>query len=287
MSSHLAPAALHSGGLFVCGRCGADHYPRWREECDGCGRLYTLVRVPLSRRGDPYGSPAYRPQPRFRPPTRTLKEFAEKALPTQRRHWGFDALFLPLETIVTVDGGAGCGKSTLSALMALGLARAGVAVLVLSVEEGLDQTAVERWARCAALMNMSILPEIATIADVSTPEEARAEVDAWRQQHAVGVIVIDSVTELQCSAEFLARLAGEPGVGLILIQHLSTSGKPRGGWETTYKADVRISCKDLVASTTKNRWGPCASFPILEPHAVKATPAGVVLPFERPPLARP
>lgn len=275
--------ALRPGGIFVCGRCGADHYPQWREECDGCGRRFTLVRVPVSRRGDVYGSPEYRPQPRYRPPTRTLREFAEEATPTLRRYWAFEELYFPVETIITVDGGAGGGKSTLSALITLGLARGGVPVLVLSVEEGLDQTAVERWMRCADLMRLRTLPEIATIADVSTPEEARTEIDAWRLRHSAGVVVIDSVTELQCSSEFLARLAGEPGLGLVLIQHLSTSGKPRGGWETTYKADVRISCKDLVATITKNRWGPCGSFPVLEPITADTPLTGVVLPFTHQP----
>lgn len=269
--------SLLSPRLFVCDRCGAD-YLAWQPECDGCRSASSLRRIPPSRRGNQYGSAGYRPAPRRRPPTRSLEELVAKATPVRMVPWGYEALTLPPEARVAADGPPGGGKSTLSAFMALVLAARGVRVLVLSVEEGLAPTAIARWTRCADQVGYARPPANVELADVRDPEEARSELDAWRAR-GPGCVVIDSTSDLRCSDEWLAGVYADDALGIVTVQHVVTSGAPRGGWEIAHKADVRVTCRELTASITKNRWGSCTSFPILEPLRIADPPRGEVVPF--------
>lgn len=270
---------------FSCEKCHVDLGPVWVPECTaGCGRVGTAVPRGLSKGGKPWGSPEYRPAPRRRPPTFTLPELLDRSRAPDRVPWGYDELRLPVTARVALHGLPGQGKSTVACRCTLGLGQAGVDVLVLAVEEGHEQTLVERFERCATPMALPRMPESIRIADVATPEEALEEIDAWRRRAGKRrVIVVDSLSELGASPGWLQDVASDPDTGMIVVEHLTTGNAPRGGWHVAYGVQVRIVCEKMRANVTKNRWGPCTPFDVLAPFAPcrGSGSGGEIVPFTR------
>ncbi len=265
-------------GLFTCTRCGADSGRRLRD-CLACGGRDTLAAIPASRRGQPYGSSGYRPAARKRPATASLPDLLAGFSTPRLYGWGYAALRLPANARVSIDGRPGQGKSTVTSVMALALAHAGLPVLVVSAEEGQVATAMVRWARCCQLVGLPRAPAQLWLADARTPEEASAEVDAFASEYRRGVVVIDSTTEVGGSPAWLAGLLADAALGFVLVQHVTTSGAPRGGWEVAHAVDVRVSCQALVASIEKSRFGECTNFPVLEPEPLAPASPGTVIDF--------
>jgi len=192
-----------------------------------------------------------------------------------RSRWGYTALRLPLTAKVAVEGPPGGGKSTLASRIAVDLAAQGHRVLYLSVEEGQEETCVDRLRRVCGLLDVAP-PAALLVADVQDVHEADEEVRAFRDHGGQGVIVVDSLTELDASAAWWGELLAAPRLGVLLIQHLTTSGQPRGGLAPAYTAQVRLVVADLHAQVVKNRFGPCQDFPVLPPPTQAVHPDGVV-----------
>lgn len=257
--------------------CGAV-WPEPTTYCVHCGGSL-LVPRPVEVRGQ---RPAWAPRQRRGPVS--ARELARRARPAHRVSWGYDALQLPIDTAVTIEGLPGQGKSTCATIIALTLAAQGVAVLYLASEEQrstgpqslyVQDTLTERLARCLAALSMREVPVGLRITDAQTPHEADEDLRGFR-----GVAIIDSLTDLRAQPGWIETLIAREGLGLLLVQHLTTGRQPRGGLEPAYAADVRIAMTDsMEASTVKNRWAPLATWRVDRPTTLARADAGVVVHF--------
>jgi hypothetical protein len=166
---------------------------------------------------------------------------------------------------VLVFGPPGGGKSTFSTTVALSLAATRRPVLYVSAEEGHADTAVERFRRCAGALGLDKLPHGLLLSDARTPEEVTSDVEMWQPERGDALLVLDSATELRAAPAWLDSLLVRPRLGLLVVQHVTTSGLPRGGLEPAFAVDVTLRCADLMAVLTKNRWGPCSRFDVRNP----------------------
>lgn len=234
--------------------------------CSVCA-FAPLVPAPVARMGRPYGPGGVLPRERRRPATTDLATLEARYVRPRLVPYGYDALRLPLTTSVAVEGPPGAGKSTFSTVAAIALAHGGHPVLYLSVEEGCGPTAVDRCRRARELLGVPA-PRQFLVADVATPDEALAEIEAFRTARGEGLVVVDSLTELHAADGFVADLIADDRLGCLLVLHLTTGGVPRGGLEPVYAADVWIHVDRLRAEIRKSRWGAGSTFPVLEPLRV-------------------
>jgi len=267
--------------MWYCVRCHLDYDLNvW--VCSHCG-FYPLTRRPSSRLGASWGEPGLRPTKRRRPKTADLATLEARHVVPRLVRFGFEDLRLPLPTAIAVEGPPGQGKSTLATCIALDLAAQRNRVLYLSSEEGVGPSALHRFKRTRLNMGLEPPPGL-LIADVATPMEAQEELDQFRATNAEGLIVVDSLTDLDPSAGMLQGLVGDDRFGVVLVMHLTTGGVPRGGLEPLYAVDVWLTVRELTATIKKSRWGVGGEFGVLAPARWDQTETGAVveLPREKP-----
>ena len=253
-----------SNHCYVCLVCHAGPFESWSAECPGCHRP-SLVATAKQMQGRTFGEGTYLPQPRRRAAPKALPDFLANHRNSPRKVWGYDALRLPWSAVVALHGFPGSGKSTVGTTAAYKLADDGTPVLYVSAEEGFSDTVAERFRRVIANLGGRVgdrPPKLLTLSDARTVAEVERDVASWGGR-GKGVIVLDSVTELRPAPDWVAGLAVDHG--LLLVTHLTTSGAPRGGWETAYAADVVVEVNAMVATTTKSRWSACTSWRVDEP----------------------
>lgn len=247
--------------------CGAvwlqPHY------CAACGGDF-LVALPESVRNQPTAW-----QPRQRRGLRSAQSVVEQSKRAQRVSWGLDGLSLPLKTSVTLEGPPGGGKSTAATYVALALAAQGIEVVYVAVEEPDGATLTERFQRCRRAVGLPSLPRTLRLSDAISPHEVDEDLEAFQR----GVVVLDSLTELRASDEWLAAQLVRPGLGWVLVQHWTTGKAPRGGLEPAYTVDVRGVVKDFGLRLIKNRWGPCVEIDLREPLSLNPEPDRQVVTF--------
>ncbi len=220
--------------------------------------------------------------PRRRPATISLPDLVSRHRPTRRVIWAYQQLPLPPTARLLLYGPPGGGKSTASTMMALSLASQGFAVLVLAAEEGQGESLVERFTRCADLLELERLPDEVEVADVETLAEADDELGRWRARCGKGVVIVDSVTELRASTDWLRQILSDDQLGAVLVAHQTTSGAPRGGWSAAYTVEVVVRVEGLRAAATKSRWCPLEEWQVLEPvavHRASGRGGGMVVPL--------
>jgi|GEM_PF-3441969 len=260
-----------------CPRCEQEWGAR-AASCPSCG-CRTLQPIPHSRNGIAYGEPGCRPRRRRRPDTTDLASLVQSTKALRRCRWGLEGFTLPPTAKLAVEGPPGGGKSTLASRVAVDLAAQGHRVLNLSVEEGQEEPCIGRLQRACRLVGV---PPASTllVADVRDIHEADQELVAFRAAGSKGVVIVDSLSELDASPTWWSELMVDPWMGVVVVQHLTTAGQPRGGLAPAYACQVRLVVNDLQAQVVKNRFGPCQVFSVLSPLAA-APETGRVVPFPK------
>ena len=269
---------------FICIHpgCHAGPFAHWSPECPRCGSRGSLTLAAPAVNGQPFGSPGYRAMPRRRPASTSLPDLLDRHRPVRRIHWGYDQLKLPKTARVLLYGPPGGGKSTLATFIALSLGEQGFPVLVLAAEEGHGESLLERFSRCADRLNLASLPRDVVVADVESLPEAEEDIARWRSGISGGILVLDSVTELRASTDWLRQVLADDKLGAILVAHQTTTGAPRGGWSTAYAVEVVIRVQGLRAKATKSRWCSLEEWSVLEPVELEpelGRERGVVVPL--------
>lgn len=270
--------------VTVCVLCAAGPFSEWFSACPRCGEpslRWTAARV----NGRAYGEAGHAHVARPRRGVVLMSTLEAEGSRVHRVPWGFSALRLPVSSSLMVFGPPGGGKSTLATTAALALSHAGTPVLYLSAEEGHADTAVERFSRCSRALGLRRTPSSLAISDARSPDEASTDVERWLADRRDALLVVDSASELRASPTWLEGLLARPRLGLLVVQHVTTGGLPRGGLEPAFAVDVTVRCAGLVAQVTKNRWGACEEFsvsaPLVSDEGKDVT--GKVLPFRGAP----
>lgn len=246
------------------------------------------MRAAATVQGRGYGEEGYAPVPRRRPAPASLPDLVARHRPTRRLPWGYTELTLPPTARVQLHGPPGGGKSTIALIAGMSLGAQGVPVIVLSAEEGQGETVVSRVIRCADLLGLRGLPACVEVADVESATEALADLEAWRiRTRGDGVVILDSTTVLRVSADWIRQALVDEHLGAILVEHQTTTGAPRGGWETAYEVQVVVRCEGLQAQSMKSRWGALARWSILAPMQIEAeVPHGQLVQFPKTVMGR-
>lgn len=229
--------------------------------CPACGATF-LVPEPLDERGA-----------RGSRRRSGLRSFAELAVGAPERHrWGYGALQLPIDAVVSVEGPRGSGKSTVATVVAVALGHQAVPVLFVAAEDGLAGSLSRRIRRCAQQLGVSPSP-YAQASDALVFRELEDDLLGFRR----GVVVLDSIDALKIGPGQVANLRAR-GLGVLLVQHWTTPDLPAGGLGAAYDADVCLRVEALQVSALNiplGTWGVWDLSPQLE------APEGV-LPFPAP-----
>lgn len=267
--------------LYRCPQCRLE----WSTPglCRSCWDEWTHP-VPVSKDGIPYGANGARPHKARRRPTVALEQGLRTATRPKLHDFGYEALQLPLDVNMIIQGPAGGGKSTLGTVLALTLALRGEPVLWLSVEEGQNATTYNRFRMVLDWLGSPSLPEgTPLISDGRTLHEVDKEIRDFEKRKK-GVVFIDSLTVANASHHWFADLCSSH-LGVVAISHVNSLGRTMGGDRPAYDVDVQIVVKEFTAHLPKCRWlreGAPREWSVNDITAgpkAEASPAQGVIPF--------
>lgn len=165
---------------------------------------------------------------------------------------------IPLGTSYLFDGAPGAGKSTCMAQVCAELAGAGTASLYVCGEEEPPQVTARFQRICGRL------PDLVHLTKRRQVSEIRQEIQATQARFVV-VDSLQAVTarptpaQLQRTADQLHKVAGELGVALVLVCHVTKNGQYAGPRSLEHLVGARISFEiqgfGRMLSVGKNRYG--------------------------------
>jgi len=171
---------------------------------------------------------------------------------------GWRELLVPLHVKLSMLGLPGCGKSTAATGATIVAAEVhGVQPLYISVEEGASATALTRFERVARQLGVPV-PRGICLSDARDVAEADADLLAYERHLGGerGLVVVDSLSDLRAPEGWWRSLLAMPH-GIIIVEHIVTSGHAKNGLETLFAVDTVVTVEPGgVATPVKSRWGP-------------------------------
>lgn len=249
--------------------------------CVFCGgNVFHLT--PSSKKGQVYGSDAFRPKDRVLPQIQRASELEFMVNPHKIKWGGFDELQLPIHARITIEGLPGSLKSTCARRCALSLANKGIPVLLVSTEEGLDSSTFQLGLqRAKDLLGLYQMPSQLSVVYAKYMEDLIEYMDIWNKSQ--GIVVVDSITLLNPNRAYIEDLLETSKQGFIFVEHLTTGKLPVGGFRLSYLTDVRITTfkkgNGYRARIEKNRFGELTEFNIGEALQSAGQKESNVIPF--------
>lgn len=217
--------------IFVCAHCRLE-YKDFRKKCI-CGKIYSIIQLPGYCRS----------QKKIRTAEDLKNEETESVVIP-----GYDFLgSVPKRWSVLVSGPPGGGKSTFCLQLASVLATKKL-FLYWAYEEGFNES-LKYKLRINNIENSNLLFSQAIDLD-----EFLNDVYTFNP----GGIAIDSLNDLELSTKDIKKIKQKTNCPLFFIAHYLKIGTAyKGSSSLEHEVDISIEVRKGIATTKKNRFGPC------------------------------
>ncbi|MEY4175650.1 MAG: hypothetical protein RI900_2815 [Actinomycetota bacterium] len=230
---------------WACLACSAEFDSR-PPVCGVCLDTGTLVMRPMAVGGRPVAA-----QPRRRGgivAAATLRpDLTSAGYPAPWSEWS-----LPARHAILLYGPPGGGKSTAATALAIEAARRGP-VLYVAAEEGHAASLVQRLERLGL---DDLTGRRLRVSDARDPFELVEDLEADPKS----LVILDSVSELRLKPAAGLELLGARS--WVAVQHFNSRGGAHGGLDWSHAVDLVARVEAGTLTTTKNRFGSLAEFPV-------------------------
>ncbi len=249
--------------IYVCSQCGAK-YLKWQGRCSQCGAWGTIQKkeIRISKRKKEFTAPAGEVVS-----LNKIKNKSSQRLETKIKE--FDRVVgkgIALGSVILLGGEPGIGKSTLILQIAEKIASSQGKILYISGEESAEQVAdrLKRLKLKSKNIEFSGETEIETILSTIKKEQPK-------------LVIIDSIqtiyfedlpsepgttNQIKVCTNKLIELAKKENIAIIIIGHITKSGKVAGPKTLEHLVDVVLYLEGdkyhnfRILRSTKNRFGP-------------------------------